>query len=106
MSPTERRSSPRYAARRLVALRCLEDGKPTWTGFASTVDMSTGGALLELPDRMHVGQSLSLEFLLDENKIARVDGTVTRVTHTKKVYHIAVKFEKLTPQTKRLLAKA
>ncbi len=106
MSPTQRRSSARRVTRRLVALRCLEAGKVTWTGFASTLTLTGKGTLLELPDRFAIGQRLELEFLLDENQVVQVEGTVSKVTKAKKMYHLAVGFDKLDAQAKRLLAKA
>ncbi len=106
MSPTQRRSSPRHAARRLVSLRCVEAGKVTWTGFASTLDLNAKGTLLESPDRLAVGQRLALEFLLDENQVIQAEGTVSKVTKAKKMYHLAIGFDKLNAQAKRLLAKA
>ncbi len=106
MSPTLRRSSPRRAARRLVSLRCLEAGKVTWTGFASSLTISAKGALLESPDRFPVDQRLTLEFLMDENQIVQAEGTVSKVTKAKQMYHLAIEFDKLSAQAKRLLAKA
>jgi c-di-GMP-binding flagellar brake protein YcgR len=106
MSPIQRRSSPRHTARRLVALRCVEAGKVTWTGFASTLDLSATGTLLESPDRFAIGQRLALEFLLDENQVVQVEGTVSKVAKAKKMYHLAIEFDKLNAQAKRLLAKA
>lgn len=106
MSPTQRRSSPRHAIRRLVALRCVEAGKVTWTGFASTVDLSAKGTVVESPDRFPVGQRLALEFLLDEDQVVQAEGTVSKVTKAKKMYHLAIGFDKLNAQAKRLLAKA
>ncbi len=106
MPSSQRRSSPRHAVRRLVALRCLEAGQPTWTGFASTVSLGADGTTLELPDRMNVGQNLTLEFLLDENQVVQVEGTVTKITRAKNGFHVAIGFVKPNARAKRLLAKA
>ncbi len=105
MTSTERRTSPRQTTRLLVALRCMDDGQVTWSGFASTVNLSADGVLLELPDRMVVGQQVALELLLDENEVVQVAGTVKRVRPVLVGYHIAVAFEKLDAASLRLLAK-
>ena len=52
MSPSERRKSSRKTTRLLTALRCMEDGKVTWAGFGSALNLSADGVLLELPDRL------------------------------------------------------
>ncbi len=101
----ERRKSARSSAKVLVALRCLNRGKVTWSGFARTLNLSETGALLETPDRFHVDQDLSLEFLLDDDKILKVTGVITRLTRSKKMYHLGVTFSKVTARDKRLLAK-
>lgn len=106
MSPTQRRSSARHGPRRLVSMRCLEAGKVTWSGFASTLDLSAKGTLLESPDRLAVGQRLAMEFLLDEDQIVQAEGTISKVTRAKKLYRLAIGFDKLNAQAKRLLAKA
>ncbi len=105
MPTKERREAPRAPAYLLVALRRIEDGQVTWTGFARTLNLSVLGVLLETPDKFKVDQNLSLEFLLDENQIARVDGVITRVQKVKKMYHVGIAFSKLNVKTKRLLAR-
>lgn len=105
MPTSERRQAPRAPAYLLVALRRVEDGQVAWTGFARTINLSVLGALLETPDKFTVDQNLSLEFLLDEDQIARVEGVVVRVGKVKKMYHVAVAFSKPDAKTKRLLAR-
>jgi hypothetical protein len=87
----------------LTAFRCLEGGTESRTGFVRALNLSTRGALLESPDEFEHGQMLALEFLLDNNRIAHVEGRVTRVTARTQFYHIVVEFDKLTPQARRLI---
>ena len=101
----ERRRAPRSTAKLLTAVRRVDKGKVTWSGFARTLNLSETGALLESPDRFRVDQDLSLEFLLDDDKIAKTEGVITRITRSKKMHHLAVNFVKITAKTKRLLVK-
>ncbi len=103
MATKERRNAPRARTLLLAAVRCVENGQVTWTGFARAIDLSILGALLETPDKFRVDQELSIEFLLDEDQIASMDGVVVRVKKVKKIYHVGVKFGKLNVKTKRLL---
>ncbi|HEX9076109.1 MAG TPA: PilZ domain-containing protein [Anaerolineae bacterium] len=101
----ERRQAPRSAAKLLTAVRRVEKGKVTWSGFACTRNLSEVGALLESPDRFHMDQDLSLEFLLDDDKIVKTEGVIKRITRSKKTYHVAVSFPKLTAKARRLIVK-
>lgn len=105
MPTEERRQAARATANVLAALRCVENDVVTWTGFARTLNLSVTGALLELPDKMSVGRELSMEFLLDNDEIGKMNAVVTRVDKVKKMYHVAVEFVKLPAKTKRLLAR-
>ncbi len=105
MNHPERRAKPRVTAHLLASYRCIEDGVVTLSGFIRTLNISEEGALLESPDEFKVGQVLSLEFLLDYDRIVSVEGRVTRVHKDKKPYRIAVIFTNLTPASRRLLAK-
>ncbi len=101
----ERRRAPRSTGKLLTALRCLDGRTVTWSGFARALNLSEGGALLETPDRFQVDQDLSLEFLLNDDQILKVKGVITRITRSKKMYHVAVVFSPINAKAKRLLAK-
>jgi hypothetical protein len=101
----ERRRAPRSKAKLLTAVRRVDQGKVTWSGFACTRNLSEAGVLLESPDRFHLDQDLSLEFLVDDDKIVKTEGVITRITRSKKMYHVAVSFSKLTAKARRLIAK-
>ncbi len=98
----ERRRAPRGKLKLLTAFRCVE-GDTTSTGFARALNLSAVGALLESPDPFAVGQSIELEFLLDDNRIAQTVGRVTRAAKRKNFYHIAVEFVKMPAPTRRLI---
>ncbi len=104
MSRMERRKSPRKIAHLLVSVRRLDKGVK-WSGFARTLNLSEGGVLIETPDAFRVDEPVALELLLDDNKIAPINGRVTRVTKVKAGNHISVAFDKPPPKVKRLLAK-
>ncbi len=99
----ERRRATRGKLKLLTAYRCLGGDTDGLTGFARALNLSEVGTLLESPDAFTVGQKLSLEFLMDNNRILQVDGQVTRVTKRKVFYHIAVDFGTLPASTRRLL---
>lgn len=103
MARRERRQKPRSDTNLLVSLRLEQDSG--WSGFARTLDVSETGALLESPDHFEKGQVLLMEFLLDEDRVARLRATVSRVTSVKGVQQVGVTFEKLSPETRRLLAR-
>ncbi len=99
----ERRRAQRGKLKLLTAYRCLDGETAGLTGFARALNLSEIGTLLESPDPFGVGQKLSLEFLMDNNRILQVDGQVTRVTKHKVFYHVAVDFGTLPASTRRLL---
>ncbi|MEW5718721.1 MAG: PilZ domain-containing protein [Chloroflexota bacterium] len=99
----ERRRAPRGNLKLLTAFRCLDVGKESLTGFVRALNLSPIGALLESPDAFTLGQTLALEFLLDNNRIAQTDGRVTRVRKREKFYHVAVEFAKVSPKARRLI---
>jgi c-di-GMP-binding flagellar brake protein YcgR len=99
----ERRKAKRKSVKLLTAFRYLNTNQELHTGFVRTLNLSTVGALLESPDEFKVGEPLSIEFLLDNNRIAQADVRVTRVTKTEQVYHIAVEFTRVSPRAQRLL---
>jgi len=101
----ERRRAPRGKLRLLTAFRCLDGDAVTSTGFARALNLSTVGALIESPDPFGVGQIVELEFLLDNNRVAQVQGQVTRVGKQKSFYHVAVGFGKIPAPTRRLLTR-
>ncbi len=105
MAGTERRKSPRVTAHLLASFRCIEGGSVSNTGFVRTLNISEEGALLESPDEFSIGQILSLEFLLDYDRMVNVEGRVLRVSKNKEGYRIAVTFTNLTSANRRLLAK-
>lgn len=105
MASTERRSASGGKTQLLTAYRCLDEkGNTTATGFGRALDLSLTGALIEVPDQFPVGQALSLEFLLDNDKLAVVEGAVTDVTSAKAFYRTTVTFAKLQATARRLIA--
>ena len=99
----ERRRAARRNLRLLTAFRCLDAGKESHTGFVRALKLSPVGTLLESADEFAVGQNVSLEFLLDNNRIAQVEGQVAHVGKRKKFYHIAVEFRQVSPKARRLI---
>ncbi len=102
---TERRRAPRYLTIVLVSIRRMQEDQVIWSGFARSLNLSASGALIETPDQFKVGEHLSFEFLLDNHKIAAVDGGVMRITKSKGMKNLAIQFDPVPPKTKRLLAK-
>ncbi len=101
----ERRRAPRRNKLKLLtAYRSLDEGAGKQTGFARALDLSELGALLESPDSFSVGQLLSLEFLLDDNRIVQVEGHVTRQTKRNVFYRVGIQFSPVPAQNRRLLA--
>jgi|YNPBryantNP2012_1023418.scaffolds.fasta_scaffold03995_3 hypothetical protein len=99
----ERRKARRRTVKLLTAFRYLDPNQELHTGFVRTLNLSTVGALLESPDEFKVGEPLSVEFLLDNNRIAQADVRVTRVTQQDKFYHIAVEFTHVSTRARRLI---
>ncbi len=99
------RSARLEKSKLLTSFRRIEDGAPSESGFGRTLGLSENDALLESAEAFPVGQVLALEFLLDDNRVARVEGTVTRVAKTKGFYHSSIEFQKVDPKDRRLLAK-
>lgn len=99
----ERRRAKRKSVKLLTAFRYLNADQELRTGFVRTLNLSTVGALLESPDEFKVGEPLSIEFLLDNNRIAQADVRVTRVTKCEPFYHIAVEFTHLSARARRLI---
>ncbi len=95
---TERRRATRGNVKLLTAFRA-----PNQNGFVRALNLSTYGALLESPDPFSAGQTLDLEFLLDENQLVQVAGTVLRVNKKGPFYLVAVGFGKLSAKIKRLI---
>ena len=89
----------------LTSFRCVEGDVVTSTGFARTMDVGEDQVLLESPDAFPVGQSLVLEFLLDNNQIAQARGHVTRINKGKGLFRVRVEFDRLSAKTRRLLAR-
>ncbi len=100
----ERRQKPRSQMNLLVALRLRERGDG-WSGFARTLDLSEVGALLESPDSFREGQVLSIEFLLNEDRVVELQGVITRVTDAKGTHRVAIEFQEIEPAVRRLLAR-
>jgi len=103
MPRTERRHAPRGKTSILTAYRCLENGNATSTGFGRTLNLSHFGALLESPDALALGQTVELEFLLDEDNLVTVTGRVSRITKAKAFCHAAVEFAGLDTKSRRLI---
>jgi hypothetical protein len=99
----ERRRATRGNLKLLTAFRCLDAGKESQTGFVRALNLSPIGALLESPDKFSLGQTLALEFLLDNNRIAQINGCVTRVNKRAEFYHVAVEFAKVSSKARRLI---
>ena len=91
--------------RLLVAFRCDDPTAPIQDGFARAIGLSDTGALLELPDLYQVGNEFQLEFLLNDNEIAPVKGTITHIDKRKDFYEVAVEFSKPTTKVKHLIRK-
>ncbi len=99
----DRRRSPRHSVKLLTAFRSLDPAAPIQTGFVRALHLSTTGVLLESPDPFTIGESLALEFLLNNDRIAQATGTVMRINKKHPFYHVAVTFDKLAARTKRLI---
>ncbi|MBI5030538.1 MAG: PilZ domain-containing protein [Chloroflexi bacterium] len=97
------RQTYRKNVKLLVAFRCDDPSAPIQDGFARAVSLSDTGALLELPDLYKVGNEFQLEFLLNDNLIAPVKGTVTRIDKRKDFYEVAVEFSKVPAKVKHLI---
>ena len=102
---TERRRSMRRNVKVLAGFRCHDKDAPIQDGFARAISLSAVGALLELPDLYKVGQEFELEFLLDNNFIAPVQGTIVRIVKRKVFYEVAIEFSKVPVKAKRLIEK-
>lgn len=103
MARSKSRTARRTRTKLLTSYRSL-DRVVTASGFARTVSLRETGALIESPDRFQIGQTLSLEFLLDYNRIAKVEGRVTRVSKAKGLYHVSVEFHHVAAASRRLIA--
>lgn len=99
----ERRRAKRKSVKLLTAFRYMNADQELRTGFVRTLNLSTVGALLESPDEFKVGEPLSIEFLLDNNRIAQADVRVTRVTQQEPFYHIAVEFTHVSARARHLI---
>lgn len=97
----ECRKARRKSVKLLTAFRYLNANQELHTGFVRTLNLSMVGALLESPDEYQVGELLSLEFLLDNNRIAKADARITRVTQADNFYHIAVEFTRVPTRARR-----
>lgn len=101
----ERRRAVRRNVKVLAAFRCQDEEAPIQDGFARAVSLSAQGALLELPDLYKVGQEFAIEFLLDNNFIAPVKGTIVRIDKRKDFYDVGIEFFKVPAKIKRLIEK-
>jgi hypothetical protein len=91
----EQRRSVRKNVKLLVGFRCADPNAPRQDGFARAVSLSGVGTLLELPDPYRIGAEFDLEFLLDDNFIAPVQGKVVRINKRKDGYEVGIEFSKL-----------
>jgi len=98
---SERRRASRRNVRLLTAFRFLDKNAPIKNGFARALSLSAAGALLETPDQFEVGQSLEMEFLLDDNRIAKVGGIITRINKRKEFYEVGIEFGKVPAKIKK-----
>jgi hypothetical protein len=98
----EQRHSWRKNVKLLVAFRCDDPTAPIQDGFARAVSLSDTGALLEFPDLYKVGNEFQLEFLLDNDFIAPVKGTVVRIDKRKDFYEVAIRFARVPAKIKRV----
>lgn len=101
----ERRRSIRHRVKVLAGFRCHDAEAPIQDGFARAISLSAAGALLELPDLYKVGQEFELEFLLDNNFIAPVKGSIVRIAKRANFYEVAIDFTKVPAKAKRLIEK-
>ncbi len=105
MARSKSRTARRARTKLLTAYRSLAEGVVTASGFARTLNLAETGALIESPDRFQKGQTLSLEFLLDYDRIVRAEGRVTRVSKVKGFYHVSVEFQRVAAASRRLIAR-
>jgi hypothetical protein len=96
---TERRRYPRIRAELMVSLEAIDPPGPRtsagWialTGF--TKDLSLGGVLLSLHERVHVGIECMVRLDAQSDQIAPQTsrGTVLRVVKHNSVFDVAVQF--------------
>lgn len=103
MALIERRAAPRVETNLLASYR--DSACASAAGFVRTLNLSETGALIESADPFYVGQTLRLEFLLDYDRVAKVEGRVTRVTRVAEFYRAGIAFVNVAPHMQRLLAR-
>ncbi len=98
---TERRTASRGKVKLLVAFKTLDADAVVPSGFVRASNLSAIGALLESPDPFVLGESLALELLLDNNRVAPVNAKVIRLDKCAKFYAVGVKFSPVPAKIKR-----
>ena len=105
--PTKK-TAPRKPARvkvqLLTAFHCLDVGKESWTGFVRTLSLSETEAVLESPDEWRADQKFTLEFLLDNDRVAPVQAQVARVEKKGAFFLATLTFEPLPAKIRKLIA--
>lgn len=104
MSDQDRRQRKRVEMNLLACYR-VQDGKETASGFARTRNLSAIGAMIESSDPFEPGQAVGLDFLLNDNRVLKLRGSVSHTTRTDEGLNlVGVVFENLTTEAKNLLA--
>ena len=105
MPQRERRKQKRVEVHFLTSYRARERAATT-EGFARTLNLSLVGVMIESPDPLQVGQELTLEFLMDNDAVAKVRGRVLHVTPGRDDLHLAgIIFEAPARRVQELLAR-
>jgi hypothetical protein len=102
---TTKKSTPCAPVQVLTAFRSLDPKAKVQNGFVRAINLSTDSALLESPDPFRAGQTVELEFLLDNDNLAKTNGTVTHVHKKGAFYLVDVTFDEIDAATKKLIAK-
>ncbi|MBI3912703.1 MAG: PilZ domain-containing protein [Chloroflexi bacterium] len=104
MSDQDRRQRKRVEMNLLACFR-VRDGKETATGFARTRNLSATGVMIESSDSFELEQFVTLDFLMNDNRVLKLRGSVTHLTRTDDGLNlVGIIFENLSTEAKRLLA--
>ncbi len=103
MSVQERRLLPRKQAQYLI--RFYETPKYASKAFAHTLDLTTQGACIELPDSLPVGASIQFALFTPSNRVIDVAAQVVHVNQSDHLpFHIGIRFTQLASTHRQLLA--
>lgn len=93
----ERRKYPRLNTLNLVSYRIYspDDVSKEGEGIARTLDLSTGGLMIQLNEHVSPGMQLQMVVAINENLID-VQGEIVHVVEIKKgLYDVGVRFSKI-----------